>query len=595
MAALDYIAGLLGKEPETLIEQHEKRGAYGRLPLEIQPNAEFQRIDGLPRRSLLSGEEWAARLTHALRQPWGKMELRPIQALALAELYTQDGLFAPIRTGAGKTLITFLAPRLAEAKRPVLIVPASLREKTHKEFSDLGQHWKAPVGYRTLGYELLGRPQAGSIDGSGTLLDKYLPDLLVLDECQYVKNRSAAVTKRIRRYLKEHPECKVVALSGTVLDRSIQDFAHIASWCLRGRAPVPQTYDDLLAWSKALDDLKEEDERIRPGALKAWTGGSERLEDVRRAYGQRLTSSPGVVATQDGPLEIPLSIQVYEPPVWDSRIDDAMEQMRATWSTPDGWEFADAKELARHLSELAAGFYYIWDPRPPQEWRDARSTWAKVCRMILKDNRRGLDSQKQVQDAIDAGQYPHATAFLQRWREIEPTFTPNTVPVWVSDEAINAARAWGERNEGLIWVKYRAFGHRLAQLTGWPYYAQEAKTEDGRHVSAHAAGPAICSVASCSTGQNLQRWNRNLVMDLPRRGKTWEQMLARTHRDGQLSAVRCEVYHSCVQHALAFETALRDSRNQQDTLGQAQKLMYASRDYPTSVESILRDGARWSR
>src|SRR5690606_28808723 len=108
--------------------------------------------------------------------------------------------------GAGKTLISYLAPCILDAKRPLLILPAKLKEKTRREFRTLAYHWRGPHpdAFRIESYELLGRMNAGNkLDDKGRVvrpgfLERYNPDLIILDEFHKAKNiRGAAVAKRL--------------------------------------------------------------------------------------------------------------------------------------------------------------------------------------------------------------------------------------------------------------------------------------------------------------------------------------------------------------------------------------------------------------
>lgn len=72
---------------------------------QIKATPEFQRIRELPRRVWTpdESERLAEEMTQVLKTPKGTMKLRPIQAVALAEVATYGGLFGPIPVGEGKT------------------------------------------------------------------------------------------------------------------------------------------------------------------------------------------------------------------------------------------------------------------------------------------------------------------------------------------------------------------------------------------------------------------------------------------------------------------------------------------------------------
>jgi hypothetical protein len=609
---LDLIGQRTGQTLDQMLEAAEHQPPGGKLD-EVPASPEFRRIQALPRRQLGEGLDLVGPLSQALKTPQGEWTLRPIQALALAELiqYGSGGFF-PIVAGEGKTLITYLAPVVCQAKRPLLLVPASLRDKTRDEFYSLAVHWAGPhpAAYRITSFELLGRPQSGrqyASDGKTLLrrdyLDEYAPDLVVMDELHKVKDQRTAVCKRVRRYLRENPHVRVVAMSGTVSADSIKDYAHVIAWCLPKACPVPKAWKDLDAWAGAIDHKAQE--RVKPGALlelcddaeKALTlaGSDGELEAVRMAYSRRLGDTPGVVSTYGGRLPIPLILRSLDPGQGDPVIEGHFENLRRDWITPDGWELVDGIAVWRCARELALGFHYVWDPRPPREWRDRRSAWAKFCRNVLEHNRRGWDSEKQVKDAIDSGAIQDG-GLLAAWREIEPTFTPNTVPVWHSAEALDHACEWLEAHQGIVWTEHTAFARKLAKVSGVPYYGRQGKNDLGQPIE-KARGAVIASIASSGTGRNLQAWSKNLIMSAPQSALRMEQLLARTHRPGQTAAqVETWIYAGCWEHIAGFSQALEGAKYQKATLRSDQRLLYSEKSDMVSESDLAhRPGRRWKK
>jgi hypothetical protein len=83
------------------------------------------------------------------------------------------------------------------------------------------------------------------------------------------------------------------------------------------------------------------------------------------------------------------------------------------------------------------------------------------------------------------------------------------------------------------------------------------------------------SIAAHGTGKNLQAWENQIVAHPLSHPARWEQMVARTHRNGQTAdSVRVHYY----SHQL-FGRALRKARNDAqyiyETTGQEQRLIYA--------------------
>jgi hypothetical protein len=572
-----------GQTHEDFRRQAAKGLSYGKSgtfkPSQaVQRTPELDRIVALPRRRWEDrGEVLADKITEFYRVPRGQMKLRPIQAAALAEIHDMRGALLPIRVGGGKTLISLLTFVVLNARRPVLLLPAKLIEKTQREMEELRKHWLLPGKVHMMSYELLGRPQ------SAQALEDVKPDVLVGDECHKLKNTSAAVTRRVKRYVQAHPETVCVWMSGTIIKRSLNDFVHLAEWALRRMNPTPIAFQDRLAWGMALDETKDEEGRLAPGELIRLCNDEERaryaddpLSTVRIAFRRRMTETPGVVASQDGQLGVSLRIDSVSPDV--KGIDEALASLRHEWERPDGEPIIDAIELWRHLRELSGtGFYYRWNPTPPQDWIRPRRAWAKMCREILKHNRSGLDSESQVVHAVDQGYYPVARQALHEWRAVRDTFVPQTEAVWLSQDVLNFCADWMRKENGIVWVEHVEFGRTLSMITGVPFYQRQGQDQHGRVIEMHPPGTAmIASVASNHEGRNLQGWSKNLITSPPSSGAIWEQLLGRTHRDGQKAdEVTATILVVIAEQAAAFERACRDAKAQTQLTGQEQKLSYA--------------------
>jgi hypothetical protein len=542
----------------------------------VQDSPDVRRVAALPRREWAPDQAalLAERMTAALRTPGGSWTLRPVQAVALAELAQGPGALLPIRVGGGKTLISLLAGTVTGARRPLLLLPAHLREKTLREYSELREHWRLPGYVRIESYQQL------STAASATMLEDYAPDLLICDEAHYLKNPKAACTRRVRRYMEAAgPDCRFVAMSGTITKRSIKDFAHLALWALHTGSPAPTHYRAIEEWSLALDAKVPDGRRLDPGALA-------RLGRFR----DRLVQTPGVVATQEAPLPIPLVIRgelLEVPPVCER----ALAQLRETWETPDGHPLTDGISAWRHAQELALGFYYRWNPRPPDWWLLPRKAWAGTCREVLATNRRNLDTEYQVVLAVRDGFYPHAREVLDAWHSVRDRFEPNVEPVWLSDHAVNRIASWMAEGPGIVWTAHRALGHRFGAL----YYGAEGLNSEGRPIESHPPNvPLVASVAANGTGRNLQAWNRNLIASAPPSGSTWEQLLGRTHREGQRAPeVSADVLLGCVESLDGFWRAVDDAAYAEEVTGQAQKLTHADTDgVPDTAPTF---GAQWVR
>src|SRR5690606_32428229 len=122
-------------------------------------------------------------------------------------------------------------------------------------------------------------------------------------------------------------------------------------------------------------------------------------------------------------------------------------------ATLDGWDIDDPLSAFRYGTELSCNFYSRWDPRPPDEWIQARHEASVFVReTIAKSQRSGrpLDTIGEVYKAH--GKEP----CLRRWKELEPTFKPNTIAIPVGVSVLATAVKWiAENSPTLVWTQHR--------------------------------------------------------------------------------------------------------------------------------------------
>jgi hypothetical protein len=554
---------------------------------------ELDRIILIPRRVALTPDEEEERidlLTNHLRTSGGTMRLRPVQAQALFEAHDYQGLFGPIRVSGGKTMISLLVPIVLEARAPMLIVPAALIEKTRTEARKLAQHWKLPTFLHIVSYQALGR-----VSGAGTL-ENLNPDLIICDEAHKLKNKRAAVTKRVARYMHEHPDTRFIALTGTISKRSLHDFAHLLAWSLKLRTPLPRHYNELEAWALAIDERPNAIvPPLHPGAILKLATEEDTgsvTQRARTAVRRRINDTPGVVTASGEGCAVSLRVQGHVVQT-AQQTAAAFDTLRTKWETPDGHPLNDGFAIWRHARELALGFYYKWDVRPPDAWLEARKAWSVHCRKVLKDNRRNLDSEMQV--ALACKEHPewYGDAEYNTWVAIRDTFKPRTVAVPFDDSVLNYCRHWAGARGGLVWCEHIDFSRRLSASTGLPYFAGEGLDANGNSIENFEGTCAILSIEANREGRNLQRFSRNLVVSPPQQGDRWQQLLARTHRDGQeADEVICDVVISCAEHVDAMRIMLSDAQYQEDITGDHQKLLLADVIVPDTLQL---KGAVWEK
>ena len=585
------------------------RGLSNRAP--VARSQDFVRVRDLPVRGDGSyPANLAAELTRLCRTDGGAQRgvmLREVQAKALYDLGTYKQGFFPLRVGTGKTLLSFLAPRMVGAQRPLLLLPASLLEKTDREWRRASSDWKVSQQLRMMSYELLGR-----VSGANKL-DLIKPDLIIADECHKLKNHRAAVTRRVERFMRANPRTMFVPMSGTIMKKSIKDFAHLLEWSHGQNSPLPLYQATLLEWAEALDEGVNPFQVRAPGVLldlmprgsvsdhpsDAEDDGQNRL--ARRIFQKRAVATAGIVVADTvddftGSLEI--DALEYTP---NETTDANFKILRETMCRPDGWALSEAMQAWAVARQLALGLHYAWDPAPPQEWLDARKQWAAFVRDTLASPRSaaaGIDSELQVANGVLRGEIPDEFGVLEHWRKIKPTFGINPKDVWHDDSALKVCAEWlAKHPRGIVWCEHQFFARTLSRITGVPYYGAQGLDAKGNFIEDHPSGsPVIASIAANCTGRNLQfKWSENLVTAPPSDSERWEQLIARTHRPGQTEdSVSVDVLVACREHLESIPRALASSDVKADMLGFSQKLRIADLVWPDGGPAAGRHGPRWA-
>jgi len=527
---------------------------------------ELQRIADLPTGN--RGQAFSLS-EEGLRRGEADVQLRPIQLRALGNMMDAGGLVGAIGVGLGKTLIAFLAGSVLGCRQVVVFMPAGCVAQAQRMYADYRRDWDLPP-IHILSYARLSQP-------SGTnLLAQLRPDLIVADEAHLLKRLESARTKRIVRHFREHPTTRFVALSGTMTSRSILDYSHLAELALRERSPLPRDRYTVQAWARVLDAGETPAGTDWQHLAPIYRGRDQ--QEARAAFRDRFTATPGVVCSAREELGVSLRLAHLEGIPFPTLA--LCNQIRDTGRTPDGVAFAtDLAEWAC-LRQLALGFFYgyKWPGEVDQAWLDARNYWSSACRQWLStDARANRDSPLLVSQAIDRGEDLPASLVgaWTDWKLAKQRPGPTTVDRWPDPEA-HALRALLRYADGntLIWYESDAVARWLVLNHYRVIRAGEPPPEapDGR--------PVALSIRSHGQGLNLQAWAHNLVLEPPSSGKTWEQLIGRTHRMGQTAD---SVVVLIATHVPVFRRGLRKARREAEyvnqTQGQPQRLLYA--DYTT--------------
>ena len=527
-------------------------------------DADFQRIVSIPRREELA--DCVAEETSRYRRPGSSATLFRAQAVALRELRMHGGLFGMLPIGSGKTLISLLAPTVLQ-KRALIVVPAALRKKTHQELVQYAKDWLIGITFRIKSYEELSRVSHANF------LEDYRPELLVFDEAHRLKNRSAAVTKRITRYFRQHPDTQSVCLSGTITTRSLTEYAHLLIWTLKNQAPVPLNPMHVQMWASHLDARAAEGQN--PGCLLDLSPphpddtGTDQAK-ARARFRRRLLHTPAVQVSQGSGFTGSLVVNLVAMKDTPQELKDVFDDLQKSKEIPDYLAMDNPLEYWQIANQLCTGLIYYWDPPPPKDWSIARKVWYASVRETLKRSRT-YDSPQQVEFATRGGQ-TDLQYQLEAWDKVKNLYHINVKAKWIGEHMIDACRKY---KRGIIWCNLQAASERIAKELDVPYYGSKGEDHRGRRIE-DATGLIVASIDANSTGRNLQQFSHNVVVTSALPSSTWAQLIGRTHRHGQKTdtvTVDVLIPHAIIQDS--FDKALKDAKYAYETTEDKNKLLIA--------------------
>lgn len=520
----------------------------------VGATSEFYRVANLPPRYYASEEDIEKVSAYFRRRDYNERGrrnmLKQLQVETLVTLYQLGGCFANLRVGAGKTLTTLLAPLMVGALRPVLICPAALRDNVTYQCGVHAHDWKIirPIVYS---YEQIGSPS-----GLTTLFETR-PDLVMLDEGHKARNLRAAVTRRVAAYLKQ-VRPKTLILSGTLITSDLMDYWHLLIWALGDKAPVPLSREEGEVWATALeggDAPKKQQTEL--GVLNSFPEG----------YYAHMRTRSGVITSSGSDCNATIVESYFDLKV-NQQTQAHIAEVAATKLRPDG-EPLDDPQVPMCLQQLALGFYYIWDPLPPDWWRYPRKTWFAYVRELIDMDIPGLDSICMVERFLDRGVDVKelgtdiGRVLLSEWRKVKNLFKPNHVPIWTDKDATRKLLAIPESSKSIIWSGFRYHGQELARVSGLPYYGGGSDIRQAK-----PGEPLIASLRAHGTGAHLAAWEESVVSMTSPGNTFWEQLIGRLHRTGQEhDTVIFKIIQSIPYHG---ESMMR-ARNEAADVAEAQK------------------------
>jgi hypothetical protein len=498
-------------------------------------------------------------LTEAFRSRGGKQELFPIQAAALQAIGEgEEGAFLAMKMGTGKTHVTYLAPLIVEAKRPVLIVPNSLIDKTHNHFKKLAQHWRSDhlKSYTIMGYSDLGR------DEHSKDLENANPDLIVADEGFKLANipmngkKGSGVATRVARCMKTRPDCKFVVLGGNLADeRPLMQFHHLLRWSLGEKSPMPVSQDEAFMWARALDVKQDLQTRMELGALTCF---GDDLATAREGFYKRLYATRGVVYSKDIGVNASLRFTTIDAP--NPCAQQIADAYNGTAPNGDTYSEDQCHVLVKCLEN---GFWYELDPKPPEPWLKANREFRNLCALMLDQQDPEMDTAYQVELFLAKNPYGQEIEAFRNWMAIKDAYKPRRLTRWLSFKVIDHAVETAQPDT-ILWTLFQAPGELMESRHKLPYFRQGGRDSAGRLIDDVRGGTIVASISACAEGHDgmQEAYNINRVMPPAPGFLLNEQMIARTHRIHQKKDTVYFEYIVNTARARAKLQAYRDQAEQ---------------------------------
>ena len=618
---------------------------------------EMERILALPVVEPMTTDELEAfSREHVLAEAFdNKFRLWRTQAEGFDAFIKTGGLLGPIAVGWGKTLLGLMIANYAFTKQGVrkivlLLPPEVLTQFEHDlKWARTRVPFATPVyilGSKTLhrrrllaasnkrGLYVMPYSLLSTKDTEANLKD-IQPGLIVADEAHKVCRAVAVRTKRLRRYMTAHPDCQVVAMSGTITSKSLRDYWHLAKAACGKYNPLPNIMEMTNEWSEKLD--AKASSNGSPGPLRMLSRWAEKqcpkeefpftTGGFRKAFRLRLVTSPAVVSS--GEAEITTSLLFKNRKLLllpehenSSYLQSLIKKVVEKWETPNGDEIEYAMHSWKWLFELSAGFYNelfwpseavlarrkSWKPDKTksvlQRSRDyfaAGQIYAKELRDFLKIGRVGLDTPMAV-GSFMSQKGPDCMPRVPRsvyeaWRDMKALDFHDRIDrdaraVRICPYKIDEAAQWAKElngEGGIIWYYHQEIGewlhesltkvHRFKNVLHCPAGANKQILDP-----ANVKKIILASISAHHTGKNLQHFHNQLVVQWPRPANTAEQMLGRTHRNGQeADELVVNLLHSLDWDYLNFAACINDALYIHQTTGNRQKLVYGDFAEPPRI------------
>jgi hypothetical protein len=535
-----------------------------------------------------------------------------------------------------------------DSKKAVLLIEPKQRQHYRSQYLRLREHFRVSslVPDQGDGYTVPGTTPLHLISYSvlsqtknSDMLDARSPDTVLGDEFHRACGNSA-INRRVKRYISgkiQQREADIAAgkpvlkravrlfgASGTLESKSIEDTQMLCTFSLGTGSPIPIDPSEAQKWSAVIDPSYMPDRKSTTAKMLQRVFGDGEVDEgdlnnllgaapesaVRRGFKQRRLMTPGIISASASSINAAIYISERKTPKMPPLVKEALMRVRVEDKRPDGEILVERTEQIACARNVACGFYLRWIfPKHPckcveglvrcdqcmliDDWYTKRQAFNKELRAKLIYGELNLDSPKLCEQAAERfWQDPPYKGTLPvwdcqtwpAWRDIENCVEHEEQVKWIDDFLAKDAAAWALENKGVVWFTSTAFGRRISELSGLPYFNGGPGCE-ARLRAEKGDRSIICSIPALGAGTDgLQALFFNqLIVEVPASNSSQrglEQLLGRLHREGQRSdEVNTEVYLHVHELKDALRKAIEQAEFNLEMTGNRQKLLAADCDF----------------
>jgi hypothetical protein len=359
-------------------------------------------------------------------------ELAPPQAWFLREAAEEGGALGFMGVGSGKSIAYLLAPLLfPDSRLAVLLIEPKQRHHYRSQYVRLREHFRVssivsdvaikgstvpgttPV--HLISYSVLSQTK------NSDMLDDLKPDTLLLDEGHRACGLSA-INRRVKRYaasaIKRREEAlmrgeqvraralRLLAGSGTLEVKSINDTQMLSAFALGTGSPVPIDPNESEAWSAVMDNSYMPDRKSGTAKALHKHFGQGYIEEanemdiaatlmsspektLREGYEAWRAATPGVITSSASDINAAIYLsELPNIPKLPKEVQEALSNVRINWSRPDGEELVEKLEQTACARNVGCGFYPYWAfPKhpctcPANKTASRSPNWCEQCCLI---------------------------------------------------------------------------------------------------------------------------------------------------------------------------------------------------------------------